>query len=86
MWMKHASANCRAGRCPSSSRVSRTWSGATSSAEAVVLATEWNEFRNLDLAEVKRAMHGDVLVDSRNVYDHEMVKSLGFRYFGVGRR
>ncbi len=54
-------------------------------ADAVVLATEWNEFRNLDLAEVKRAMRGDVLVDSRNVYDHEMVKSLGFRYFGVGR-
>lgn len=55
-------------------------------ADAVVLATEWNEFRNLDLAEVKRAMRGDVLVDSRNVYDIEMVKSLGFRYFGVGRR
>jgi len=55
-------------------------------ADAVVLATEWNEFRNLDLAEVKRAMRGDVLVDSRNVYDIEMVKGLGFRYFGVGRR
>lgn len=55
-------------------------------ADAVVLATEWNEFRNLDLAEVKRAMRGDVLVDSRNVYEAEMVKGLGFRYFGVGRR
>ncbi len=55
-------------------------------ADAVVLATEWNEFRNLDLAEVKRAMRGNVLVDSRNVYDVGMVKSLGFRYFGVGRR
>ena len=55
-------------------------------ADAVVLATEWNEFRNLDLAEVKSAMRGDVLVDSRNVYDIEMIKSLGFRYFGVGRR
>jgi len=55
-------------------------------ADAVVLATEWNEFRNLDLVEVKRVMRGDVLVDSRNVYDVEMVKGLGFRYFGVGRR
>ncbi len=59
---------------------------AVEGADAVVLATEWNEFRNLDLAEVKRLMRGDVLVDSRNVYDIEMVKSLGFRYFGVGRR
>ncbi len=59
---------------------------AAEGADAVVLATEWNEFRNLDLAEVKSAMRGDVLVDSRNVYDIEMIKSLGFRYFGVGRR
>ncbi len=59
---------------------------AAEGADAVVLATEWNEFRNLDLAEVKRAMRGDVLVDSRNVYDIDMVKSLGFRYYGVGRR
>ncbi len=59
---------------------------AAEGADAVILATEWNEFRNLDLAGVKRAMRGNVLVDSRNAYDIEMVKSLGFRYFGVGRR
>jgi UDPglucose 6-dehydrogenase len=54
-------------------------------ADAVVLATEWNEFRNLDLGGIKRRMRGDVLVDARNVYESDRVRKLGFRYFGMGR-
>ena len=54
-------------------------------ADLLALVTEWNQFRNLDLAKVKKSMHRPVLVDLRNVYDPERVKSLGFQYYGVGR-
>ena len=54
-------------------------------ADAVVVGTEWNEFRNLDLAELKRRMTGSVLLDARNIYDPETVAALGFCYIGVGR-
>ena len=55
-------------------------------AEALVVATEWNQFRNLDLAKAKGVMKGNVLVDLRNVYEPEKAKALGFKYIGMGRR
>ncbi len=55
-------------------------------AEALVVATEWNQFRNLDLAKAKGVMKGNVLVDLRNVYEPEKAKALGFKYTGMGRR
>ncbi len=58
---------------------------AAEGSDALVVATEWNEFRNLDLAELKHAMRGGVLVDARNVFDAARAKSLGFRYYGMGR-
>ncbi len=54
-------------------------------AHALVLLTEWNEFRFLDLREIKNLMAEPNLVDMRNIYEPETVKSLGFRYTGVGR-
>lgn len=54
-------------------------------ADAVIVLTEWNAYRGLDLARVKRAMLGDVFVDLRNVYERTTVESHGFRYYGVGR-
>ena len=54
-------------------------------ADAVVLMTEWNQFRNLDLARMKSVMRRPVLVDLRNVYEPERVKALGLAYQGVGR-
>lgn len=65
--------------------VAETALGAAQGADAVVVGTEWNEFRNLDLAEVKREMSGSVLLDARNIYDPETVTALGLRYIGVGR-
>jgi UDPglucose 6-dehydrogenase len=54
-------------------------------ADAVLLATEWNEFRALDFARCAAAMRGDLLVDGRNVFDPAKVRAAGLRYAGVGR-
>ncbi len=54
-------------------------------ADVLVIATEWNEFRALNLARIKKSMHQPVLVDLRNVYDPKRVRALGFRYTSVGR-
>lgn len=53
--------------------------------DAVLVATEWNEFRNLDLGKVRKAMRGNVLVDPRNIFDVTKARSMGFQYFGMGR-
>jgi len=54
-------------------------------ADALVVVTEWNQFRNLDLEKLKTLMKGDLFFDFRNIYDPQRVKQLGFKYFGVGR-
>jgi UDPglucose 6-dehydrogenase len=54
-------------------------------ADAVVLMTEWNQYRGLDLKWIKETMSGDVLVDLRNVFERDMAESAGLRYFCVGR-
>jgi UDPglucose 6-dehydrogenase len=52
---------------------------------ALVVATEWNEFRRLDLARMRAALTEPVMVDLRNVYDPAETREQGFRYVGVGR-
>jgi len=54
-------------------------------ADALVLVTEWNEFKNLDLARVKESMRQPILVDGRNIYDPVAAGNLGFQYSGIGR-
>ena len=54
-------------------------------ADAVVLMTEWNAYRNLDLQRIRQLMNGNVFVDLRNVYEPEDMRALGFEYYGVGR-
>lgn len=54
-------------------------------ADAVVLMTEWNQYRGLDLAALKAAMRGDVFVDLRNVYEAPLMENAGLRYTTVGR-
>jgi len=58
---------------------------AVSGADAVILATEWNQFRNLDLPRVKDLMRKPVFIDLRNVYEPGRMIELGFRYESVGR-
>jgi UDPglucose 6-dehydrogenase len=54
-------------------------------ADAVVVVTEWNEFRDLDLARVKQSMRKPIVIDGRNIYDPAIMRSLGFTYRGIGR-
>lgn len=54
-------------------------------ADALVIVTEWNEFRNLEMARLKRLLRRPVLCDLRNVYAPAEVEAAGFRYIGVGR-
>ncbi|MBR7518022.1 hypothetical protein KC217_20340, partial [Mycobacterium tuberculosis] len=54
-------------------------------AEAVVIVTEWNAFRALDLTRLKTQMAGDLLVDLRNIYRPEEVTRHGLRYVSIGR-
>ena len=58
---------------------------AVTGADAVVLMTEWNEYRGMSLDRVRESMHGTVFVDLRNVYEPDAMTSRGFSYFGVGR-
>ncbi|GIX46280.1 MAG: UDP-glucose 6-dehydrogenase [Candidatus Tectimicrobiota bacterium] len=54
--------------------------------DAVVLLTEWNQFRALDLQRIRALLAQPVMVDLRNVYEPETMQRLGFRYVAVGRR
>ena len=58
---------------------------AAKDADAVAVLTEWNEFRQLDLAKLSKNLKSMVLFDGRNVYEPTRVKQLGFMYYGVGR-
>jgi UDPglucose 6-dehydrogenase len=50
-----------------------------------VLATEWNEFKQLDFERIRSLMRNPVILDGRNLWDGESLRAMGFIYFGVGR-
>ncbi|HTQ45559.1 MAG TPA: UDP binding domain-containing protein, partial [Polyangiaceae bacterium] len=54
-------------------------------AHAVAIVTEWNEFRGMDLARLKRVMKKPVLCDLRNIYNPDEVLAAGFTHVGVGK-
>ena len=58
---------------------------AATGADAVVLMTEWNAYRGLDLYRLRRLMSNNVFIDLRNVYEPDLMKNAGFEYVGVGR-
>ena len=58
---------------------------AAEGADVLVVLTEWNEFRAVDLSELRKAMRGNVLVDLRNVYQPALAHAAGFVYRGIGR-
>lgn len=53
--------------------------------DALVVVTDWNEFKHLDMARVKTLMRQPIIVDGRNMYEPERMKALGFTYRGIGR-
>jgi len=53
--------------------------------DAVVIVTEWNQFRNLDLNRIKKLVKGQFFFDLRNIYEPEKTRALGFKYYSVGR-
>lgn len=54
-------------------------------ADALIVVTEWNEFKNLDLERIRDSMHQPVVLDGRNIYQPEQMRKLGFNYQGIGR-
>ncbi|MBR3671073.1 MAG: UDP-glucose 6-dehydrogenase, partial [Spirochaetia bacterium] len=58
---------------------------AAKDADAVVILTEWTQFRGLDLVQLKKQMKGNLFADLRNIYDRALAEKAGFTYIGVGR-
>ncbi len=54
-------------------------------ADLLIVLTDWNEFKELDFNKIKDNMKSYNIIDARNIYDPEKMKSLGFKYMGVGR-
>jgi len=59
---------------------------AVDGSDCMIVATEWSEFKELDLKRIKNMMRQAVIVDGRNIYDPQKTKKLGFKYVGIGRR
>ena len=57
---------------------------AATGADAVVILTEWNEYRALDLEKLKSIMRGNAFIDLKNIYEPSKIRSSGFSYTGVG--
>ncbi|WP_317134495.1 UDP-glucose/GDP-mannose dehydrogenase family protein [Leptolyngbya sp. 7M] len=53
--------------------------------DALVLVTDWKQFRSLDYAKMAKLMNNPVMIDGRNFLDQEMLEAAGFRYVGIGR-
>jgi UDPglucose 6-dehydrogenase len=59
---------------------------AVKEANALLIITEWDEFKELDLKKIKEVMDNPVIIDGRNVYDPSEVRELGFEYYSIGRQ
>jgi UDPglucose 6-dehydrogenase len=58
---------------------------AAKGSDCLVILTEWEEFKRLDLQKIKKLLNQPVMVDGRNIYEPEKIKNMGFGYFSVGR-
>jgi UDPglucose 6-dehydrogenase len=59
--------------------------GALEGADAMAIVTEWPEFRNPNFEVMKQLLASPVIFDGRNIYDHKLMETLGFTYYGIGR-
>jgi len=58
---------------------------AATGADAVMLMTPWNEFKQLDMKRIREAMKTPILIDGKNIYDPEVMRAFGFDYRAIGR-
>ena len=58
---------------------------AAEGADALVIVTEWREFKSLDMERLKKIMKSPVIFDGRNIYDPERKRQMGFEYYGIGK-
>ena len=58
---------------------------AATNADALVIITEWNQFRALDMERIRGLMNTPRIADLRNIYEPADIRDLGFKYVGVGR-
>ena len=72
-------ANAPISRCAARARE------ALEGADALVIVTEWKEFRSPDFDHLKKQLKAPVIFDGRNLYDPAMMKKLGFKYYAIGR-
>jgi UDPglucose 6-dehydrogenase len=59
---------------------------AVKDADVLMILTEWDEFRKVDLERIKESMKGKIIFDGRNIFNPEKVREIGFKYIGVGRK
>ena len=76
---------CREQRSDLKIRLCESAAEVAADSDALVLVTEWQEFRLLDLGRLARAMARAILVDGRNLFSPEAARNAGFDYTGVGR-
>jgi UDPglucose 6-dehydrogenase len=58
---------------------------AVADADALIIVTEWNQFRSLDMQRIHAGLRHPIVIDLRNIYDPQRMKDQGFDYFSVGR-
>lgn len=58
---------------------------ALKNSSGLILVTEWNEFRRLDMDKMKKLMRSKVIFDGRNIYNPKFIKQNGFKYYGIGK-
>ena len=68
-----------------SARIVRDMYEAVQGADALVISTDWDEFKSPDFARLASVMRGRVIFDGRNLYRRAAVKEAGFAYYSVGR-
>lgn len=57
---------------------------AAGGADCLIVATEWNEFKELDFSKLKKMLKRPLIIDGRNIYEPEALKKMGFTYIGIG--
>jgi len=55
-------------------------------ADALIILTEWNEFKEMDLKKIKSLLSSPIIIDGRNIYSPEDLKKEGFTYISIGRK